>query len=72
LTTELCSGRIYAGFPENWSALPVKERERWRDKFGYRRAKAKGLCPRCQKNKPPEGYVTCQDCRDYVIARNRE
>ncbi len=43
------------------SATPEESR-------AYRaKAKAKGLCPRCQKRKPREGRTTCEVCVQCVI-----
>lgn len=62
-------GELCYDFPANWAELSSMQRLAYHRKLTYRRMKARGLCPRCDRNVPPEGYITCQECRSYAISR---
>jgi hypothetical protein len=42
------------------SVLPLTKAEK--DRLEYQRYKKLGICPKCKKNKPEPGKVSCNDC----------
>lgn len=50
--------------------IDYKNHQEW-SKNAYKTDKEKGVCPRCRKRKPTDGYVVCKFCREKM-RRSRE
>lgn len=50
------------------SVLPLTKAEK--DRLEYQHSKKLGLCPKCKKNKPEAGKVSCNDCLEKTRKSN--